>query len=206
MNPTPVDPNAPDTTEPVLLLELPGIRWSLPDARQARQHIPDIEVDILTAVSQDETWFYFPTQESLGPDMFDNPVPLLTSMLNVDKGKEPEFRSRRLRKSYTIGDPAEGSRQPWHYTSQTDIPAATEDEFNRWFNEEHLPRLAAVPGTVHAARYQTDGSPKYLACYDLNQQEVHGGADWRAAVSTPWRDRIHKEFVSPRRLMFMRLH
>ncbi len=206
MNPTPVDPSAPDTTEPVLLLELPGIRWSSADARRVRQRIPDIDVDILTAVSQDETWMYFPSQELLGPEMFDDPVPLLTSMLNVDKGKEPEFRSRRLRRLNTMGDRAEGSRQRWHYTSQTDIPADTEDEFNRWFDEEHLPQLAAVPGTVHAARYQTDGSPKYLACYDLNQQEVQGGTAWRAAVSTPWRDRIHKEFLSPRRLMLMRLH
>lgn len=204
MNPTPVDRNALDTTEVVLLLELPGVRWNPTDARRARQRIPGIEVDILTAVSEDETWMYFPCQEFPEPDMANDPALLLAAMLDVAKGEEPEVRTRHLHGRLTIGDPAEGSRQRWHYTSQTDIPAKWEEEFNQWFDEEHLPHLAAVPGTVHAARYETDGSPRFLACYDLNQQKVQGGSAWRAAVSTPWRDRIHKEFLNPRRLMLMR--
>ncbi|NUL44900.1 hypothetical protein F7P69_06790 [Cellulosimicrobium funkei] len=161
-------------------------------------------MDILTAVSLDETWMYFPFQEFPEPDMAENPACLLTALLGT--GEKPGFRSRQLHRRLTIGDPAEGSRKRWHYTSQTNIPAEREDEFNQWFDEEHLPYLAAVPGTTHAARYETDGSPKFLACYDLDRQDVQGGPAWRAAVSTPWRDRIHREFIGPRRLMLMRLH
>jgi hypothetical protein len=58
---------------------------------------------------------------------------------------------------------------------------------------------------MYAARYRTDGSPRYLACYDLEQREIQGGPAWRTAITTPWRDRIHKEFLNPRRLMLKRL-
>ncbi len=187
------------------LFELPGVRWNESDARQARQRVPEVDVDVLTAVSEEETWIYATAQESHISDKFGNAAGLLAMMLGVDRDALPEFRHRRLEGLLALGEAADGARQRWHYTSQTDIPAQTEDEFNRWFDEEHLPQLAAVDGTVRAARYRTDGSPRYLACYDLVEREVQGGTAWRTAVSSPWRDRIHKEFVRPRRLMLTRL-
>ena len=43
-----------------------------------------------------------------------------------------------------------------------------EEEFNAWYNTEHLPELLALPGFLDAARYvATRGGPKYLAAYDL---------------------------------------
>mgnify|MGYP003387860338 CR=1 FL=1 len=35
-----------------------------------------------------------------------------------------------------------------------DIPADQEEEFNRWYNEEHLKDLLAVPGILDGARYE----------------------------------------------------
>lgn len=35
----------------------------------------------------------------------------------------------------------------------TDIDAEFEPEFNRWYDEEHLPRLAQIPGFLSAGRY-----------------------------------------------------
>lgn len=186
------------------LLELPGLRWDEADARRARRRAPDLGLDVLTAVDEDETWIYAtappPTWKEIG-----GAAGLLTRLLGVDRDALPGFRHRRLQVLLTVGDLDDGARQSWHYTSQTDIPAAVEDEFNRWFDEEHLPQLAAVEGTVSAARYRTDGSPRYLAAYNLTEREVQGGPAWRAAIATPWRDRIHHEFVGPRRLMLSRL-
>jgi hypothetical protein len=34
-----------------------------------------------------------------------------------------------------------------------DVPAPLEDEFNRWYNEEHIPERLAIPGVLNAARY-----------------------------------------------------
>ena len=35
----------------------------------------------------------------------------------------------------------------------TDIDAEFEAEFNRWYDEEHVPRLLQVPGFLSAGRY-----------------------------------------------------
>ena len=45
-----------------------------------------------------------------------------------------------------------------------DVPADKEDDFNRWYNEEHLAERLAVPGFLSAARYETvtAGAPKHL--------------------------------------------
>ena len=191
--------------KPVWLFELPGIRWDESDALRARQQLSDLDLDVLTAVSEEETWIYVPAQHRRATDESDESQLLLATMLGADINALPEYRHRSLDRLLSLGDVTAGRRQPWHYTSQTDIPEHVENEFNRWFDEEHLPQLASVDGTMHAARYRTHGSPRYIACYDLEQREIQGGPAWRTAIATPWRDRIHKEFLKPRRLMLKRL-
>ena len=54
-----------------------------------------------------------------------------------------------------------------------DIPPGKEEEFNRWYNEEHIGDLLAIPGFLNAARYvAVSGGPKYLACYELESPQV----------------------------------
>jgi len=54
-----------------------------------------------------------------------------------------------------------------------DVPADMEEDFNRWYDEEHLAELLAIPGVLSAARYVAiSGSPKYLAAYELDNPEV----------------------------------
>lgn len=48
----------------------------------------------------------------------------------------------------------------------SDIDAAHELEFNRWYDEEHLPDRASMPGVIKATRFKSPSdSPKYLALY-----------------------------------------
>src|SRR4051812_42568125 len=56
-----------------------------------------------------------------------------------------------------------------------------EDDFNRWYNEEHLPTMAAVEGVLHGRRFielegdaSTSGSVplRYLALYELADASV----------------------------------
>ena len=35
-----------------------------------------------------------------------------------------------------------------------DVAAEHEEEFNRWYNDEHIPERLAIPGVLNAARYQ----------------------------------------------------
>jgi hypothetical protein len=73
-----------------------------------------------------------------------------------------------------------------------DVPADKEDEFNRWYNEEHLAERLAVPGFLDGARYEAvKGGPKHLACYELESAAVLESAAYQRvqANPTPWTKR-----------------
>ena len=54
-----------------------------------------------------------------------------------------------------------------------DIDPAYEDEYHRWYDEEHIAHLLAVPGFLSAGRYVAmKGGPKNLALYELETAEV----------------------------------
>lgn len=89
-----------------------------------------------------------------------------------------------------------------HYVVETDVAPAHEQEFNAWYTQEHLPGLARVPGTIRAARFQREGSPRYLACYHLTSPEVLHSAPWLAVRHTDWSSRVRPLFLNTRRLMF----
>ena len=55
----------------------------------------------------------------------------------------------------------------------TDIDPEFETEFNRWYDEEHIPRLLQIPGFLSAGRYSAlKGGPRYLAIYELEDHNV----------------------------------
>jgi hypothetical protein len=79
--------------------------------------------------------------------------------------------------------PAEAA--PHVFAVRTDIPADLEDEFNAWYNEEHIPDNVGIPGVYCACRYVAlEGAPKYLTVYELENPDVPNTEAWaRAKVS-----------------------
>ena len=67
-----------------------------------------------------------------------------------------------------------------------------EAEFNRWYDEEHIPALAAVPGVLCARRFRAASTTlqKYVALYHMESAEVCSTAAWSKAVDTPWTNKI----------------
>lgn len=187
----------------ILLLEMPGIRWSIADAHAIKSRARGAVLDVMTAVDQYETWVYATLEEVDDVVLQDNSSVVFSRLLGIEV--QNEFRVRQLDEISCLGSFAEGLKQPWRYVAQTDIQPEVEEEFNLWFEQEHLPRLASITGTEFACRYRTNGSPRYMACYDLVEREIHGGLEWKAAVSTPWRDKIHHSFLNSKRMMFKRL-
>jgi hypothetical protein len=105
----------------------------------------------------------------------------------------------------SLAGAARGEVAAVHYTVETDVAPEHERDFNAWYDQEHLPGLAAVPGTVQAARHRrAAGSPRYLACYDLVSPDVLQQPQWLAVRHTAWSARIRPLFVAPRRTMFER--
>jgi hypothetical protein len=85
---------------------------------------------------------------------------------------------------------------PYVLTVRLDIGPAHEEEFNDWYNTDHLPALANVPGVYGARRYRaTVGSPRYLAVYDLANSELLQGEVWKKAAASPWTLRMRRLYT-----------
>ncbi len=84
-----------------------------------------------------------------------------------------------------------------------DMPKEKEEDFNRWYNEEHLAELLAIPGVLSAARYEAvSGSPKYLAAYELESPEVRDTPEYKEHLIKPteWSQRINLSANATRRV------
>jgi hypothetical protein len=80
------------------------------------------------------------------------------------------------------------------------VDPAAEAEFNEWYNKEHLPQLAAVPGVLTARRFQAAGAgveKKYLALYHLTSPDVSRSDPWAKAANTPWTEKMRPHFREP---------
>jgi hypothetical protein len=72
-----------------------------------------------------------------------------------------------------------------------------EDEFNRWYWQEHLPNLLAVPGYRAGHRYvAVDGEPKYLALWEIDSVEAYDSPEHAQAVNTPWTAKVKEHNTS----------
>jgi hypothetical protein len=79
-----------------------------------------------------------------------------------------------------------------------DVAAEHEEEFNRWYNEEHIPERLAIAGVLNAARYQAvAGGPKYLACYELESPDAWYTEAWQRWLRnpTPWSQRMSPSVI-----------
>lgn len=88
--------------------------------------------------------------------------------------------------------------------TMTEPPAAMEEEFNAWYDEEHMAERLAIPGFRSARRWVADVAPgegKYLATYELDSPGVLQSAPYLARFQnqTPWSRRCLGKAVVFRR-------
>lgn len=75
------------------------------------------------------------------------------------------------------------------------VDPAHEAEFNEWYNNEHIPMLSAVAGTLCARRFRDrGGSHRYLALYHLASPDVPSSEAWKQAANTPWTEKLRPYF------------
>ncbi len=82
-------------------------------------------------------------------------------------------------------------------------------EFNAWFNDEHIPHLAAVPGVLSARRFKmAGGTHRYLVLYHLTAPEVQATRAWKEGGASPWTEKMKPHFLNrecnPLRLVLRR--
>jgi hypothetical protein len=73
-------------------------------------------------------------------------------------------------------------------------PPAFEEEFNAWYDAEHIPERLAVPGFETGLRFVCiEGTPRYLTLYDLAKPEVLDSPGYLTVAgnnSSPWTKRV----------------
>jgi hypothetical protein len=75
-----------------------------------------------------------------------------------------------------------------------------DEEFNAWYNTEHLPELLALPGFLDAARYVAEkGGPKYLAAYELESVDAMQTPEFKNRPRTPWGQRVSPTAIGKNR-------
>jgi hypothetical protein len=82
----------------------------------------------------------------------------------------------------------------------TEPPPAMEEEFNAWYDTEHLAERLSIPGFRSARRWVADVAPgegKYLATYELESPAVLSSAAYLARFEnqTPWSRRCLSKAV-----------
>ncbi len=82
------------------------------------------------------------------------------------------------------------------------VVAEHEAEFNEWYNTEHIPALAAVPGVLCARRFRaTSANRRYVALYHLVSPEVQATPAWKSAADSEWTRRLRPHFRDHLRLV-----
>jgi hypothetical protein len=67
------------------------------------------------------------------------------------------------------------------------VDSGREDEFNDWYNTEHIPHFNRLPGVIAARRFRArDGNPRYVALYHVDDTGIYATPGWMAANETPW--------------------
>ena len=165
----------------------------------------DLEsIDALTT----ETYLNLREREaSLPPDSFEAITPVL-----------PNFSRRLFEQIY----PEEGEyRIPDTeiiFVVGHDIPPDREEEFNAWYNTEHIPAMVErVPGFVTARRFVAVkpelpprvsdwlSSPKFLTLYDLESEDVLQSDTFLRETNSPWSSWVRSWYTKRWRFLSRRI-
>jgi len=186
-------------------LHAPG---NLPEvlAKLARECVPLAEtVAAHAAVKAEEIYAYLFSRE---------PAAITAAVLVEVAGAAralPSLRAlhigaARLLPVFDVPGASRGETAPFHYVVETDVIAEHEADLNAWYDTEHMPGLAACPGSARARRFRNpDGSPRHHSCYDLTLAETLGSEPWLAVRHSAWSDRVRPHFRNTKRTMFRRL-
>ncbi|MGN6579291.1 MAG: hypothetical protein ACTHJ1_04815 [Bordetella sp.] len=187
--------------ERVLLIKVPA-RLGILAVGRIRAALSEglaLSVDACAAVDVEESYVYCRAQGDAG------------AVLQIVRDRvaavcPSSSRAVSLKGMLHLGSGPAGMNAPWHYVVETDIAPESEQDFNDWYTQEHMPGLAAVPGTARADRYLCeDGAPRYYACYDLLTRETFGSPPWLAVRGTDWSSRVRPSFRNTKRTMFTRV-
>ncbi|HET9972716.1 MAG TPA: hypothetical protein VFQ68_31080 [Streptosporangiaceae bacterium] len=149
---------------------------------------------------QKPTWLAL--YELDGPEVIDSPgyTALAGQASDRDKAVMAALGAleRRVYEQISEDGSPMGRPAPVILAVSLSVPAESEADLAAWYTEEHIPMLLQVPGWRRIRRYRLvrglDGPgpepSSFLSLHELAGPEVLEEPGYRAAISTPWRDRV----------------
>ncbi|HEY0300211.1 MAG TPA: hypothetical protein VGC36_02695 [Rhizomicrobium sp.] len=112
----------------------------------------------------------------------------------------------RLSAQNMLAGASYGAASSHHLVVRTNVPEGAGHELERWYDEEHLIGLAAVPGCTLAQRLiSLDALPRYYACYDIVSPQVIETPTWLKVRETEWSSHVRPTFRDTRRVVSRRI-
>ncbi|MFC0407035.1 hypothetical protein [Roseomonas elaeocarpi] len=92
---------------------------------------------------------------------------------------------------------------PWLHIVRVNVAPEIEAEFNRWYEEKHIPDLLGCPGWLSARRYLSeDGGPRHVAVYEISGPEAYASPEFAAVQGfgplTPHIRDFQRQVLTPR--------
>jgi len=114
---------------------------------------------------------------------------------------------RRVYEQVSDDGSAAGRPAPVILSVALSVPEGSEGDLAAWYTEEHIPMLLQVPGWRRIRRFRLVRAmdapgPEFLSVHELAGPEVLEDPGYRAAISTPWRDRVVASALRRERRVF----
>jgi hypothetical protein len=114
---------------------------------------------------------------------------------------------RRVYEQVSDDGSAAGRLAPVILSVALSVPEGSEGDLAAWYTEEHIPMLLKVPGWRRIRRFRLVRAmdapgPEFLSVHELVGPEVLEDPGYRAAISTPWRDRVVASALRRERRVF----
>jgi hypothetical protein len=101
--------------------------------------------------------------------------------------------------------PASDANNAWLQLVAMNVESAVEEEFNEWYEQEHVARIADVaPEFISVQRLESlRGAPRHFALWRLSDRMAPERDPWLSASETPWTRRIRRFMRDRRRLVLV---
>lgn len=164
------------------------------------------ELDGVDALTSDSYLKLRDIEAKMPPDSFES---RMSSLPNFSCGIYEQIYPE---KEYSMPD------APVVFAAGIDVPVDKEEEFNAWYNTDHIAALEKVPGFITARRFAAvqsplhplvrlaSSGPKYLALYDIASEDVLKSPAFFQAARSPWTTWVHSWYTRRFRLAGRRIY